>query len=69
MSDHNPIDRVRNRTEAPQKFEDARETYTEKEAKLEREAPLDPPQPEEEGDFKERMQEKLRESSDSENSG
>jgi hypothetical protein len=63
MTHQPPIDRVREtEDQARDTFDDARETFAEKEAKLRREAPQSPPEPETEGDFKERMQEKLKES-------
>lgn len=52
--------------QARENLQDDRETYAEKKAKLNREAPQFPPEPEPEGDFKERMQEKLKESVENE---
>lgn len=63
MAHERPSDRVRKAEEkGPDTFDDARETYAENEAQIKRNAPKDPPAPEAEGDFKERMEDKLKKS-------
>lgn len=63
MDNRPPIERVRDRQEtARENFDDARETKTQKDAKLERQASEDAPTQENEEQFEERMREKLKES-------
>lgn len=63
MSHERPIDRVRDREDSGREpYEDARETYAEKDAQIKRDAPVDAPEHENEGDFKKRMEEKFKES-------
>lgn len=65
MDNRPPIERVRdNEDNARKNVDDARETYRQKEADLERKAPQDAPGEEAEEDFQERMREKLKESGD-----
>lgn len=69
MDNRPPIERVRDRKEGgPAEFDDARETYRQKEADLNRKAPQDAPQQEPEEDFEERMREKLKESGNTDES-
>ena len=65
MSDKLPIDRVRNRVEGgPEIFETANETYSEKDAKLERNAPLEQGPDEDEESFKKRVEDRLKDATD-----
>lgn len=60
MNEYNPIDRVREREDSgPDRFEQAKETYTIAEAQCERELPPEQMENESEEEFKERMQRKL----------
>lgn len=57
------IDRVRDMEQrGPEEFDDAREQFAQKQAKLEREASIDQPPQEEPEEFRERMEETLKES-------
>lgn len=65
MDNRPPIERVRDRQEnAREKFDDARETLSQKDAKLNRKAENDAPMQETDEQFEERMREKLKESGD-----
>lgn len=67
MDNRPPIERVRDNEQSARKnFKEARETLTQKDAKLQHEASEDTPNPESEEQFEERMREKLKESSDTE---
>lgn len=63
MDNRPPIERVRDNEENARKnFEEARETLSQKDAKLQREASEDAPRQESDEHFEERMREKLKES-------
>lgn len=63
MDNRPPIERVRDRQEtARENFDDARETLSQKDAKLQRQAGEDAPVQESDEQFEERMREKLKES-------
>lgn len=65
MGSRPPIDRVRDREQsARENFRDDRETMTQKDAKLDREASEGAPQPEGEEQFEERMREQLKNTDD-----
>ena len=63
MDNRPPIERVRDRQDnARENFDDARETLSEKDAKLQREAPEDAPTQESDEQFQERMRNNMKES-------
>lgn len=67
MDNRPPIERVRDREQgARENFDNDRETHTQKDAKLRREASEDAPVQESEEQFEERMREKLKDSQSSE---
>ena len=63
MDNRPPIERVRDRPEtARETFYDARETHSQKDAKLQHQAGEDAPVQQNDEQFEERMREKLKES-------
>lgn len=63
MDNRPPIERVRDRQDnARENFDDARETLSEKDAKLQREASEDAPTQESDEQFQERMRNNMKES-------